>query len=476
MTSDSYVGGQVYLDGGHLKQNRKEHNENFKLRKDISAYFNFVGPMVDLLTGFIFSTKIDRTNVPEDLKFIVEKATHKKSMSAFMRTVGVRSALHTVGILVDSPSFNREDVQTKADENLANLDPYCVLYSPFQIRDYSINKKDGKLNWVLLDESSNDDDDPMRPRSERKRYVLWTREYFQEITFKSTDPSIVKRVVNSVTGGDEWEVILGEEVAHPIGEVPFRFVSWRDSDEDEITESIFEDIALISRIIFNVMSYMIEMLGAGTFKVLFYPSKGGKLPDDIVNANFWESPAIPYDINSTTQPDFKGAELNEIKPFVEAIYMYIKYMSNRIGMNDEREKELHQSGRSITKEFEKVEAFLRQASEQLQGAERWIYSMASKWRKGSVESNETNVVYPTDYQSDDIDLELERLMNAFAMPFPKWQKLAVKGIASRTFRDAEEDEIKEAVKEAESMIQSKADAEDDSNNDNPNLTPGDVAA
>ncbi|MCF1577746.1 hypothetical protein, partial [Escherichia coli] len=71
-----------------------------------------------------------------------------------------------------------------------------------------------------------------------------------------------------------------EPRAHGVGYVPFHFVNWRDIEDDQISDSPMEDIAILSQQIYNVLSLLDEQLHTGTFSTLFFPvNKIGDIPE-----------------------------------------------------------------------------------------------------------------------------------------------------------------------------------------------------
>ena len=76
-----------------------------------------------------------------------------------MKITSLYSLLFTCGILIESPSFDPNEVVTIKDRKDRNLNPYMALYMPEQIRDFSVNKNDGKLDWLILDNSYYDNSD-----------------------------------------------------------------------------------------------------------------------------------------------------------------------------------------------------------------------------------------------------------------------------------------------------------------------------
>ena len=335
------------------------------------------------------------------------KADNKhKSIDEFMKVVSTYSLLFTCGVLVDSPSFTLEEAPTMKDRKDMGLDPYCVMYLPFSIVDFNIGD-DGLLDWVLLDNTYHDNDDPFSEGVDIEIRRLWTRSTFQDF-------ELVKE-----KQGDS--VIAHPEQPHNVGYVPFRFINWKDDNSDFIAESVFEDPAMISQLIYNKLSEMDEMIASGSFKVLMYPTVDGTLPPAMVAGGIGALSAIPYP-GSFKPPNFDGATLEDISPFLKAIEFYIAEILKKIGMDTDETKDYVKSGISKKIDFQKVRTLLTTGSNTLSRFEEWIFSTAAKWT--GAESN-AEVHYTTHYADEDIQIKMDLLSELLILPYRKLRKTAI---------------------------------------------------
>lgn len=425
LLEDSYAGGYKYLHGGHLDKYPREHSTVHKERVKRSLYFNYLQPIIDLLVGFMFSEEVER-EYPSRFEYIINKTSKRKAMDPFMQAVMTKAFLYTTGVLVDSPKFNPEEYPTLADRD-EKLNPYACIYTPFQIRNFSVTE-DLELSWVLLDNSMVDSSDPFSAPVKKRQYRLWTPEYYQDFDIKED--------------GKKEIVIPYEEVRHNIGYVPFHFVNTRDIDDDYITDSPMEDVAIISRQIYRCISLLDEMLHNGTFKTLFYPTMtADDIPDSIKMNGIYDIPLATFNGETSQPPFFAGADLGNIAPYKEAINVYILEIFRKIGMDQDRDKTYVQSGAAMAKEFQKTEALLRSASEAAEAAEKFIIKTAARWENIILTDEDVKIEYTKKYQQDDIDIKLKRLYDMFALSYKNIQDEALKEIVKINLPESDADDI-----------------------------------
>lgn len=426
LIADSYNGGTDYANGNYLYQNAKESKTSFGVRKERAVYFNQTQPLADLLSGFLFMQLPERNDIGKQ-EYLLNAATSKKtSMDEFMKVTATHSLLYTCGVLVDSPEFDPEIVQTVKDRKDKGLNPYASLYFPFQIRDFYVGK-DGGLDWVLLDNTYYDNEDPFSVGVEVKKYRLWTRDSFQDF-FSTTDG-----------------ITSGALMSHPLGEVPFRFVNWKDDNSDMITESVFEDPAMISKLIYNKLSEMDEMIAAGSFRVLMYPSTDGTIPEDLILGGIGSLSAIPFNSSSSKAPFFDGAKLEDVEPILKAIEFYISEILKKIGLDTDETKDYVKSGLAKQIDFQKVKTLLVSGSMALENLELWIFQTAAKWEGG--ESN-AKVHYTTHYADEDIQVKVDLLSQLLLFPYKKLRSSVTNLIAKHLLTgELPQDELEEIYKE-----------------------------
>ncbi len=396
LISDSYAGGETYIKSNNLFQYVKEGSPEHKNRKARSVFLNHVQPIADTLAGFIFSHDVKR-EVPSNLNYIIEKASKGKCLDAFMQIVATHSMMYTTAILVDSPSFNPEEIRTANDRNEAGLNPYCVMYYPWQIRDFHLDDE-GELEWIILDDCGIDSSDPFSEEKKKELYSLWTRDSLLRVEVKKDEE---KKDVYSVE----------KELNHNLGIVPVVLSNFRDADDDSISETPFEDIALLDRAIYNYLSYLDEMIAAGTFKMLFVPiEKESDLPKELITQGVSNLTVFPYNGKLSNSPEFKGAGLDSIEPFIKVIELYLKEIFNKVGLDKDQEKAYVQSGVAKALEYKKAESFLSVGADQLEETEKKIFRILSKWEGMTDADANIEIEYQEKFTEEELDTTITRLM------------------------------------------------------------------
>lgn len=414
---DCYRGGTDFKNGGYLIKYPKESQNSFEKRKDRAVYFNQLSPIVDMLSGMLFVSTPSRT-IPKDMNFLLESVSGEKKLDEFMRLVAAYSFMFTIGVLVDSPDFDPEIIKTKKDRKVNKINPYTVMYLPQKIRDFYASPADGKLEWVLLDDSYTEHLDPFVEAEEVIKYTLWTRKFRQ--TFEKRE--------------NEKEVLVSDEMEHPIGEVPFRFVAWRDDNNDFIAETVCEDIAMVSKLIYNNMSYMDEMLAGGTFKMLTYPSKDGGIPKNMSSGGVGALSVIPYDIESSNVPSFIGAELREIDPFIKALEFYMSEILKKVGLSTDETKKFVKSGMAKKIDLQKMKALLISGALMMGKTETWIFETAGKW-ENKKQAEDVKSEYAASFSDEDLETEVTMLMELLVHPIEKLQTEVLNLITKKLLAD-----------------------------------------
>jgi hypothetical protein len=405
---DAYRGGLQFKNGKYLIQYPKESNGSFATRKQRAVYFNQMSPVVDMLSGSLFLNDPVR-NIPKELNYLLNKVSGKKKLNEFMRIVAAHSFMFTCGVLVDSPDFNPEIVRTRKDRMENGINPYAILYLPFKIRDFNINANDGELDWVILDNSYWDHPDPFSAGKDVIKYTLWTREYCQHFIQE-----------------DKKSILAREKRPHNVGYVPFHFISWRDDNNDFIGETVCEDIAMICKLIYNNMSYMDEMLASGTFKMLVYPTKDGRAPDELIDGGIGSLSLLPVDIEARFAPEFIGAQLAEVDPFIKAINFYMTEILKKVGLSTDEMKEFVKSGIAKEIDLQKMQALLQTGALMMGRAEEWIFRTAARWENRNIKTNDIKSEYTAKFSAKDLQTEITMLDNLLLHPIRKLQQETLK--------------------------------------------------
>nr|WP_243399493.1 YlbF family regulator [Leptospira ellisii] len=333
-------------------------------------------------------------------------------------------------VLVDSPTFDPDLIRTQADINEQNLRPYCVLYDLGQIRDFAIDEK-GSLLWALLDNSYLDDEDPFTDRKKIVEYRLWTKEYFQDFTRNK-----------------EGKVIAGEMLPHSLNRVPLIFVSWSDNDSGPISQTVFEDIAIIDRKIYNLLSVEDEVIYSGAFKIFIYP---GILPEKLEKEGIGSLSFITYDKESSSAPSFIGPGIEDLTGLGIVVDRLAKKILQKVGLDKDQEKTGVQSGIAKFLEFREAKAFLHSGATRLEKTEEEIFELISLWLNTEIQKEEIKVAYQKKFETIDIAETVKTLLSIFeSLTFSVVKKKIAKEILAKVFPELPEKEKSELFSEIDS--------------------------
>ncbi|ANV88486.1 hypothetical protein [Picosynechococcus sp. PCC 7117] len=141
---------------------------------------------------------------------------HEKSLLSQV----LREALKfkKVYIHLDKPKSLVEPLN-RAQEQLLGLRPYTVLYSPFQVINWS--ETSGKLNWIKVRQVVEESINPLLPPVTKVIWTIIDNEHITkyEATVKLNSQGEIEQI-NDEFINDETQVTQISSVAHGYGEVP----------------------------------------------------------------------------------------------------------------------------------------------------------------------------------------------------------------------------------------------------------------
>lgn len=449
--SKSYSGGTTYRDSNYLhKFTLRESDISYEERKKRAVFMNHVQPLADMLVGFLYASEPERTDITLD--YLMDKAGKNIDFKNFIRNTALNSLMYTCGVLVDSPQFNPNDIPTQGARIEQGKNPYCILYMPWQIRNF-YHDENGILKWLLVDNSIYDNSNPFEINTIKLSYRLWMPDHYQDFTTSTSVNQATKFGTVYGTGSTQVEFVPGPEIPYDCGgEIPFIFCNWSDRLQTYFTDTIFDDIALHDQAIYNYMSLMDEMLSGGVFSYLFYP---GTFPKAAAGMSF-SNMAVIECAPDGNMPKFDGPHLGDVDPFLQAINFYIIGIKRLLGIDSDQEKNYAQSGEAKKYDYTKVKAILNTGARSMEYVEREIFRYAGLW-EGKDEI--INIEYRKDFLGDEEEGELARMFSLINLPYEKMKKAAAKRIATLNFSDTTTDsEMKEMLddidntKDAEPVI------------------------
>lgn len=429
-TLDTYNNDIDFKNGNYLVQHSLESNKEYKKRKEMAVSFGFTTGLVDILNGFISEDSIKRT-FDEKLSYIVGNATPTESLASFIDRVAILSSLFTVAVLVDSPVEASESI-TVADREENKINPYCKVYLPFQIRDYSMDENN-KLEWIMFDDSYVDKSNPLSEPIKKEVYTLWEKGLITKYHFRKENNKVVI----------DDEVVI--EVPN-LTEIPVHLTAFRDLDKNGSSESFASNIADLDISIYNKLSLLDMLLAKNAIKPLLYPvGKDRKIPKEIIQASdIHNLIGIPFNDDSKHTPKYLESGGVEIEAYLKVINIYTKRAFEKIGLTDNEKSAV--SGKARLIELKKLEVILRSGATSLENLENNIFKFCNMWESANYDYK---VEYPRDFQSEDVDEVIGQLQELMMWDSPTLKGLTIKEILMKVFKDLDSKTLDIIVKEIE---------------------------
>jgi|GEM_PF-5336227 len=383
---NSYKGGLNTLDGDeYIFKYPTEGVDLYSARKMRAVIYNYFRPIVSMFTNSIFRHQIQRPWVEaERLKVFFDSATTKnESLSKIMRKISLLSTFLRIGVLVDAKKI-RETVVEKEKKIKQRLFPYVAIYYPENIIDWYFDDKG--LAWVKLAESYIDKSSPTGKHDEVTRYLLFTRDFWQEGVKSDGNKS-------EETDGISWE----KEVRHNLKEVPFIFCYQHDIDPDEAYESNLEDIAMCQRRIANWMSNIDENIWSTC-------NSGITIPADDNLEKFkeaWQKTSngrkiYPYPAEGQP-PKFLRDDVINIPIVLQAVERDIEEIYKMAELTIQSNKDYYEkSGKSKEYDFYQSGGVILNKAKQLEETENWIIKMFCLYENIVEVSMDKKTKYPED--------------------------------------------------------------------------------
>jgi hypothetical protein len=403
---ECYNGGREWF-APNIFRYLKEGDIEYRDRVERAYRFNHTREVVDLVSKYIFKTKIYRNEAmaSQSIKDFWEHSTKGgSSIKKFMREVCKQSSIYgRIWIVVDNN--NDGSAITIADEKNKNLSEYAYIVKPQNVLDMSYDDR-GIINWILIQETYREDDDPFFSTGNTSiRYRLWTKtEWFLLGTEVQSDllPEVVPNPIL-----EQKNVFVIESGVHNLGVVPVFAHDHSDTEELYTSPSLICDIAYLDRAVANYLSNLDAIIQDQSFSQLAMPAQGVMPHEDAYNkmTDVGTKRIFLYDGESGAQPFFLSPDPRQAELIITAISKIINEIYHTVGMAGERTKQDNavgidnSSGVAKAYDFERVNALLTSKGSALEKAEVKMMELVSLWNGESfdAESLEDLVIYPETY-------------------------------------------------------------------------------
>ncbi len=401
----SYTGGRRYHDGDYLLQHPFESSVNYNRRKQTAYYYNYCGPIVDIMVSHLFRKPAKKdfgsfSNDPLFHSFLSDCDLEGSSFGQFMRD-GERfaSIYGRVSIIVDKPCV-KPGTRAVAEDH--DIRPYVSLVTPENLLDWSYTRLiSGKP--VL---------DSLKIREGNGYYRIWTREVWELWKIeRNTD-----------------EIRLIDAGEHGLGVVPMVNLYNKRMGEKMIGGSDIQDIADINKNIYYLCSDAKEIIENTAFPMLAMPYErsGGTEqrevgPGNILQFDPSEPNARPYWLEAP------HSSLTEIREWVKQDIREIHRIAKMGGVKATEDFAQARSGVALELEYQQLHSVLAEKADNLEQAETDVLCLWGLWQG---EQFDGRIDYPDDFSVRELDRDLDRAIKALSA-----------GVGSATFRQEVEKTI-----------------------------------
>lgn len=431
---------------GNLFLHPKERIEDYNRRINMSYYYNFCAPILDIYSDHLFKQPVlvDFAEIESTIEQVKDDIDRQgSSIPEFRKQIADMAQLYGhCFVIVDSPKVSStEEIQTKADQIEKRAFPYLCLYSPQDILNWSLDEY-GKPYWVLVRETKDENSDVMRykPGCEKETYYrLWTRDGWMLFD-------------------DEYE--LEDEGVYDLGEVPIVCVFAKKSKKSRnfLGISDLSDIAFISRDIYNASSELRQILRDQTFAFLAVQGTSDEYSDLQVGTGrgllYPEGRNAPQFISPPA--DNANIYFDHIDRQITKIYQIAKLDSGGVSGKTSAQpssggKVDNQSGASKAWDFNQTNSALSSKSSYLEDAEIRIWQIFAKWEGKEFTGS---VQYPNEFSISSLSDDLNEAEQASRLSLGQtFDSELRKAIIKKKFPRIDEADLLKMEKEVEVLAE-----------------------
>jgi hypothetical protein len=417
----------------NLFQHKKERNEDFRSRINMSYYYNFCAPIVDIYTNHLFKKPILENW--GNIKQIIERRKENidgmdGSIFEFRKdVVDLMQIYGHIFVVIDKPKTGQE-ILTLQDQIDQGAFPYFTAFHPQNVLNWSLDKN-GRPYWVLVKENYDGNVDPMQydaDKAEIGQYRVWTRSEW--ILFNS----------------DGNEIGRG---SHSAKQVPIVCIMNKRSKQyaNFMGISSLSDIAYISRDVYNACSELKQILRDQTFSILTIQGESREFNEMVVGT----SRALLYPENRERpgyiSPDSANAEtlFKYIDKQISAMFRLAKLEGGSADFKGQ--DAVAQSGVSKAWDFNETNQALSEKALNMQDAENKLWRIFAAWEGKEFDGS---IQYPNEFSVESLNDDLDMAEKELKLNLGKTFNIEIKkAIVKKKFPRMDEKDIAEMVQEIE---------------------------
>lgn len=381
---DGYNGTGGFSDGSYLRQHPRESPTKYQLRKDLAYYLNYLKPCVDAHVSPVFKVDAARDwagqgsvlwqTFCEDVDFT------GRSIEDLMKQAAMKSKLCGVSfIVVDRVADGELPLTVGAMASDRNNLPYAYVVDAIRVEEI-VADKFGRITKFVFTERDADE--------------------------KAMSPA--KRTLTA----EGWELKDSKGTrsgAWNLGMVPVIPLYSKDgSSDDLLPPSEFLAVAQTNHAIYNMSSWLSEILVNQTFSILTYPSV------DLDKLTIGTNNAIGYPPESSNKPEFISPSPDPAQILSENINRLQEECYRMAAVVNVTGVRSQSSGIAKAWDFEQTNQILADFAQQVEVAEKRLAMLFARFCGTQLEYT---VKYPNDYNVSDVENELAKAEIAKGLSF-----------------------------------------------------------
>ena len=373
----SYYGTGGFATGEYLARHKRELLDNYQMRQAIAYFLNYVAPVVNSHINPVFRAEAQRNwtgSVEQWERFMEDADRRGYSLPRCMKNAGLEAKLFGVTYLVlDNVA---EPPPTVADALASRSLPYLYTITPDRVPDDGIKTDQyGRLieiTWMEI--RTNEKGEQIT------EYKTWTTTGW---TLKSEKGEVLK------------------SGSHLLGRVPVVPLLSRMVGTNLKPSSEFLSIAKTNLHIYQLCSWLSEMLQNQAFAILTLPTKEGAAPTKV---NVGTNNALAYDQEAKSPPAFIAPPADPATMLQSQIDRLIQEIYRMAALSLATGTKEAASGIAKAFDFEATNTVLADFAQQCEHAEKQIAELFALWTK---QPFEYECGYPADFGLTDIEQELK---------------------------------------------------------------------
>jgi hypothetical protein len=384
LLSDGYRGEGGFADGGYLERHPREAPEKYAQRQKIAYYLNYAKPCVDAHVDPIFKKTPNREwsgQASEAWKGFIDDADRAgTNLDALMKRLAQGAKLFGVSYLViDSDPEPPGSLKALLDEKKY---PYAFVVEPLRVVEIKSDRF-GRITCFAYKEPDEKDDSKTNIR-------ILTPESWK------------------LTG--EYGGAAIKEGKHNLGRVPVVALPSRELDpSDHFPVSDFLSIVRTNLAIYNMSSWLSDILQNQTFSVLTYPSDRTE-SELVIGTNN----ALSFPVDARHRPEFIAPPAEPANILAQEIARLQGECYRMAGVVNVTGVRAEASGVAKAWDFERTNETLANFAGNIEAAEIKIAELFSLWLNLPLEYK---CAYPSDFSISDIATELTNAEAAKGLNF-----------------------------------------------------------